>query len=221
MLFYYLTGPQYALSNLALRRVKISRFADLNDPFELLAVDIKDRGHRRAFRDMKEEINKKRGLICLSRSWSNPVLWGHYAEKHTGIALGFEVDPKKLAEVIYAEKPLKIAIDKDTNLPVLTKDVISELLRTKFHDWKYEEEMRLFVELANKKVESGQYFHDFSKDFQLREVILGPKCELPIASVRAIVDQYSSDVEVKKARIAFSSFSVVKDKTRSKLSSEV
>jgi len=39
MRVYYLTEPLYGLSNLALHRVKIARFADLNDPFELLAVD--------------------------------------------------------------------------------------------------------------------------------------------------------------------------------------
>ena len=88
---YYLTGSQFALSNLALRRIKISRFGDLNDPFELLAVDLADKAHRRAFRATKEQLAESKGLICLSRSWANPLLWGHYAERHTGMALGFEV----------------------------------------------------------------------------------------------------------------------------------
>jgi hypothetical protein len=39
MRVFYLTGAQFALSNLALRRVKISRFEDLNDPFELLGIN--------------------------------------------------------------------------------------------------------------------------------------------------------------------------------------
>jgi hypothetical protein len=112
MRLYYLTGSQFALSNLALRRVKISRFSDLNDPFELLAVDLKDKAHRKAFREMKDELNKTKGLICLSRFWSNPLLWGHYAEKHTGMALGFEVDETLVAEVIYAKSPQKIPVDK-------------------------------------------------------------------------------------------------------------
>ena len=38
MRVYYLTGAQFALSNLALRRIKNARFGDLNDPFELLGV---------------------------------------------------------------------------------------------------------------------------------------------------------------------------------------
>lgn len=104
MRVYYLTGAAFALSNLALRRVKVSRFSDLNDPFELLAVDLGDKDHRKAFRTTKDKINADKGLICLSESWSNPLLWGHYAEKHTGIALGFEIPEKLLNPVIYAEK---------------------------------------------------------------------------------------------------------------------
>jgi len=45
---YYLTGSQFALSNLALRRIKISRFSELNDPFELMAVNVSDDDERRA-----------------------------------------------------------------------------------------------------------------------------------------------------------------------------
>jgi len=32
MRVYYLTGAQFAISKLALRRIKIARFKDLNDP---------------------------------------------------------------------------------------------------------------------------------------------------------------------------------------------
>ena len=38
MRVYYLTGVQFALSNLALRRIKIARLEDLNDLYELLAA---------------------------------------------------------------------------------------------------------------------------------------------------------------------------------------
>src|ERR1700741_1587061 len=174
MRVYYLTGAAFALSNLALRRIKISRFSDLNDPFELLAVDLADKDHRNAFRTMKDQMNADKGLICLSESWSNPLLWGHYAERHTGIALGLEIPEKLLAPVIYATKPLKIPIDKRTGTPKLSETLVNQLLRTKFADWKYEKEMRLFVRLDHSTKESGMYFYDFSKDLQLREVVLGP-----------------------------------------------
>lgn len=217
---YYLTGAQFALSNLALRRIKISRFGDLNDPFELLAVDLADKEHRKAFRETKDELGESKGLICLSRSWTNPLLWGHYAEGHTGMALGFEVPSNLLAEVIYAKTPMKIPIDRKTNKPALSDKLMNQLLRTKFFDWKYEDEMRLFVQLDHETKESGLYFYDFSADFQLREVILGPRCELPIASVRAVVGSFAPAVSVIKSGIAFSTFRVVENRFASRSATE-
>jgi hypothetical protein len=216
MRVYYLTGATFALNNLALRRIKIARFADLNDPFELLAVDLADKDHRKAFRAVKDEINRDKGLICLSKSWSNPLLWGHYAEKHTGMALGFEVPDKPLAPVIYARKPIRIPIDKQTNRPRLNEGLVNRLLRTKFADWEYEKEMRLFVQLDHTMKESGLYFCDFSKDFQLRGVVLGPRCEFPISRIRSLVAGLTPAVDVIKARIAFRSSRVVKHKLASR-----
>ena len=71
MRVYYLTSAQYAISNIAFRRIKVSRFNDLNDPFELLAVNTENLNHRKAFRKTKKQLNEKDGLICFSESWDN------------------------------------------------------------------------------------------------------------------------------------------------------
>lgn len=211
MRLYYLTGAAFALSNIALCRVKISRFGDLNDPFELLAVNLREKEHRRAFRATRDALNEKNGLLCLSRTWKNPLMWGHYADRHTGVGLGFDVADHLPAEVIYAEAPEAIPLDAVTGRPVLDEPLVNRLLRTKFHDWKYEDEMRIFVGLDSTTRESGNFFYDFSDEFQLREVILGPRCELPIERVRRLVASFDPKVTVVKARIAFGSFDVVEN----------
>lgn len=208
---YYLTELHHGLRNVALRRVKISRFSELNDPFELLAADLTDRRHRRSFQKWKKAVNKNNGLICLSKSWEDPVLWGHYADGHTGLALGLDVPAALVSDVIYAERPEAIPIDPVTNQPAATEELVNRLLRTKFHDWRYEQEMRLFVKLDPKTKESGRYFYDFSDDFALREIVLGPRCKVPIERVRTVVKGYSPAVSVTQARIAFRSFRVLKD----------
>ena len=216
MRVYYLTGAQFALSNLALRRIKIARFEDLNDPFELLGVDVRDRKLRTALRTTKKKINESKGLICFSKSWHNPLMWGHYAEKHTGMCLGFDVPKKRLASVNYAKLRLKIEIDPETKRPNPAAEFMKKLLRTKFEDWKYEEEMRLFVGLDHDTVESGKYFYPFSEDLMLREIILGPRCELPIKGVRNIVADFKPPVVVLKSRIAFTRYEVLEHKVASR-----
>lgn len=212
---YYLTAAQYALSNIALRRIKIARFEDLNDPFELLGAHLGQRQFRPALRAMRKDINSRRGLVCFSRAWRNPLLWGHYADKHTGICLGFDVPKQDLASVIYAKSLLQIEADKK-GAPVLSDKVVNKLQRTKYYDWRYEREMRLFVELERKPMESGNYFLPFSFGLKLREVILGPKCELDIGAVRTLVAGFHPSVEVVKARIGFTMFRVFADRSVSK-----
>ena len=124
MRVYYLTGAPFAVSNLAIQRIKIARFSDLNDPFELLAVDLGNKRHRKAFRESRGEINAATGLICFSKSWRNPLLWGHYAEKHTGIALGFEVPAlhrrhRNLEAVNFRQQGDDTAVRLDDDLPRL------------------------------------------------------------------------------------------------------
>lgn len=143
-------------------------------------------------------------------------MWGHYGERHTGICLGFDVPDEMLADVIYAKKLLKLEIDKKTKKPMLTEEVMKKLLLTKFYDWQYENEVRLFVELDHDTIESGKYFYSFSNDLILREVILGPHCELPIEGVRNIVASFTPSVRVIKSRIAFTKFEVRENKVASK-----
>lgn len=220
MRVYHLSEAPYALSNIALRRIKISRFSDLNDPFELLGADLRDKGHRRVFRETKEELHRSKGLLCFSGSWENPVLWSHYADKHRGVCLGFDVPDQLLTPVIYTDKPMKIARDRASNRPKLSEEFMNGLLRTKFADWKYEDELRLFVQLDHKTAESGLYFYPFSQDFSLQEVILGPRCDLPIKKLRELVAGFDPKIHVIKARVAFTKFKVVENRvaTRTKTS---
>lgn len=212
MRLYYFTGANFALSNLALRRLKVSRFQDLNDPFELLAVDIGEREQRAPIRTARDRLNESKGLICFCRSWNNPLLWGHYAEKHTGICLGFDVDDSRVEPVIYASRPMKIQNNPKTGEPKLTASNINRLQRTKFRDWKYEDEIRYFLYLEEAEEEGGLYFQPFSHEIVLREVILGPRCTLPISGIRSLIRPFKPPVTVIKARIAYRSFNVVEHK---------
>ena len=218
MKLYHLLEAHHALSNIALRRIKVSRFSDLNDPFELMGADLGNKDLRPIFAKTKENLHNNKGLICLSRSWANPVLWSHYGDKHRGICLGFDVSDKIHEPVNYTAKPLEVFNEENgKNKSVLSAEFMHKLSITKFEGWSYEDEHRIFVDLDLNSVESGMYFYPFSEKFKLTKVILGPRCELPIKRIRKLVSSSYSDVEVIKARIAFQSFRVIKSKSQSKL----
>jgi len=47
---YHLTPAEFAINNIALGRLKVTRFSDLNDPFELISLNFKERRRRLGFR---------------------------------------------------------------------------------------------------------------------------------------------------------------------------
>lgn len=211
MKLYYLTSAQFALSNLAMRRVKISRFSELNDPFELMAANLSDDAERRAMQGFHDQTDAFKGVICFSSKWENPVLWGHYADKHRGMALGFEVTRDLLFEVKYENSRFDLPRDPATNYAKPEEETIHQILSTKFSDWQYENEWRFFVELSEAKLESGLYFEEFSESLKLIEVILGAKCELPIEKVQSLINAMGLTAKVIKAKIARDEFKVVVD----------
>lgn len=211
MKLYYLTGAQFALSNLAMRRIKVSRFSELNDPFELMAADLSDEAERRAMQGFHDQIDVSKGVICFSSTWENPVLWGHYADKHKGMALGFNVRDDLLLQAKYENRRFHLARDPVNRRAKPDEEMIQRILSTKFSDWEYEKEWCLFVELSQATLESGLYFEEFSDCLKLTEVILGAKCELPIEKVQSLIDAMGLTAKVIKAKIALDEFKVVVD----------
>jgi hypothetical protein len=203
MRVYHLLTGENALSDLSLRRIRISRFADLNDPFELLAAKTGERRFRKGLRSWRDDFNQSHGLLCFSKSWENPVLWSHYGEKHQGVCLGFDVADDLIEEVQYAKDRLPIRFVEGNPEKGLDESFVRDLLRTKYMHWQYEEEVRVRLKLAIQTIENGSYFYPFGRDLALREVILGPLCEIPIDRVREDVRAAYQNVSVIKARLAF------------------
>lgn len=182
--------------------MKISRLDDLNDPFELWAIAQSDSRVRKALRETKEQKARDCGLLCFSLAWHNPVLWSHYADRHRGIALGFDVDEGILKPVLYRKtRPILKAVD-------LT--IAESMLFTKFYDWNYEHEARIFTALNDQDPQTGLYFADFNDQLTLREVIAGPACAASLGELQQATGS-SAKVKFRKARLAFKTFRVVVD----------
>ncbi len=211
MRVYNLSSEIHALSNIKNSRIKVATIEDLNDPFELNAAKQPDKRMRRVFRGFKGDMHAKFGLICFSKVWSNPVMWSHYADKHKGICLGFDVPEDYLIKVEYVDSRIAIEFD-DESKENINSNFVQKLFSTKFIDWSYEKEKRMFVTLEETDEESENYFYPFGDDLVLREVILGSRSTSSVKEILNILGATKEVVTVQKSRLAFHLFNVVRDK---------
>jgi len=209
---YHLTSSDHGISDIRLSRLKVARFAEVNDPFELMALNSHNREIRRLLRRFKVSQNSEMGLLCFSRNWTDPLLWSHYASKHEGICLGFDLRPgNEVQEVRYEEKRPRVRFGTGEDAQSIGKELQNFLLRTKYIGWEYEQELRKFVDLSKTKQENRLYFLPFDEDLRLREIILGERNHLSLEDVRALAKATNPGAVVFKTRLEFKAYRIVGD----------
>src|SRR6266403_74673 len=94
-------------------------------------------------------------LLCLSRTYTNILMWSHYARNHTGIVLRlscaeYEDSPLLMAREVEYRKEMPLLFDHRRLLKYLTgqsaldaETISSAALLTKANDWAYEQEWRV------------------------------------------------------------------------------
>ncbi len=199
---YKFLTEEFALKSLRERRIKISQYDDLNDPFDLIPFDLSDKIKRRAMRDAIRQLTADHGLVCLSAGWRDPVIWAHYSDKHRGICLGFDVKEQNVKRVEYVPERLPFPDEpgpKDSDT----------MLFTKFDNWAYEQEIRAWANLDDE--DHGHYYKDFDESFRLAEVIVGPRCKTSRQAVLDALSPLDSEARLIKARAGFKRFEIVED----------
>ena len=199
---YKFLATEWALDDIRRRRIKISEIDDLNDPFELIGFDLSDVERRTQLLRARDEMCR-RGVLCFSRRWSSPLLWAHYADKHRGICLGFDLADEFVKPIEYVSERLPF--------PTQPRETIGEQwLFTKFDGWKYENEVRVFTSRDDQ--EDGHYFVRFDdNNLRLREVILGHHCCIERGSILELLAAYEEEPTVIRARLSYTSFEMVED----------
>jgi hypothetical protein len=208
---YHLASFDHAVSAISLRRLKVARFSEVNDPFELAALNVKSREPRKALATFKRRIDGTHGLLCFSKTWKNPVLWSHYASGGRGIALGFDLGPiigeRKVMDVTYQD--LKLDWFRDGQPATITEAQEKLLLVTKFEHWKYEDECRALIKLSHAIIDGKFFFVPFGSGLRPREVLLGPLCSSTVVEpIRRLTRDTTPEAEVKVARLGYKLFEV-------------
>lgn len=199
---YKFLDAEFGLKSLRERRLKISTLHDLNDPFELLPYEMSDRNHRSALRETRNQMARNRGILCFSADWRDPVIWAHYSDKHRGLCLGFEIPDEKCSRVRYVV----------SRLPFPARLALADaekLHSTKYINWKYEQEIRVWAALNES--EGGLYFAPFGEMLELVRVIAGARCSLAEDKIVEALGSLAEDIKIVKARAGFKEFEIVKD----------
>jgi len=208
MRLYHYLETKWALDDIRRRRLKVSYIPDMNDPYELKCARSEERASQIALdQTMKEGAELYSGL-CFSRSWNNILMWSHYAEKHKGICLGFDVPDQLTRDVRYIGD-LVVTGDADN----LSKDeklkVIELLYWAKYKGWCYEEEVRTHSSREEMDEETGQYFVNFGDTLILREVIAGARFPMSRKPIDDALKGYSEDVKIVKAVQSTERFEII------------
>ena len=101
----------------------------------------------------RRQLSRRFGVVSFSRSALHPLLWAHYADSGTGVAVGYRLSTlrtitsgyERLAAVEYSEEPPL------SSGHVIFKDErnLHSIMLTKANYWQYEQEWRMTLELKN------------------------------------------------------------------------
>jgi hypothetical protein len=153
--------------------IRVSTLDTLNDPFELMPY-LRHRNNKEIeqYMNIRKQISGIYGLLCFSKTWEEPLLWSHYADKHKGVALGFEISNFNIFDVKYDQNPIRKQIELTNDLGT-NKNLFLELAQTKYKKWDYEEESRILIKLKNCTKIDGHYFIGFGDSLKVKEIKLG------------------------------------------------
>lgn len=208
---YHFISEKYALDVISTSSLKVSMLTDLNDPFELNAVDLPDRESRGKAHNFKQFMAEHYGILSFSETWKNPLLWSHYANRHKGVALEFEIKDAIAHPIKYrSERYVLNAGESYAVQKKMERKDIEGIWLTKYIDWSYEEEIRVIVEKTECIKNDKKYFYNLNLDVQLRALILGSLCEITSEMIEKKLPQ-NKKLEVMKSRLAFRSFNIVKN----------
>jgi hypothetical protein len=198
-------------------RLKVSNLSRLNDPFEFLpATDIPpdtpeyivDAVTNRYVQEVADHF----GLLSFSAQLSDPVLWGHYADSHKGLALAFEFPDSMIFPVTYNHcRPLVEFRDlMNTNIQLSSEpDFLREVYGQKAPSWSYECEHRTIVMLRDCTAKEGLYFWPFLPQY-LKSVILGVRCTVSERYLKHLLSQHPeyAHVTICRGRISTTTYTI-------------
>jgi len=214
MRLYHYLESKWALDDIRRRRLKLSKIDDMNDPYEWKCVRSDHQQSQLALEQTEKTVVDTTSVLCFGRSWNNILMWSHYADRHKGICLGFDVLDEMTRPVAYVSEVQivgNLMVERRSDFPTEQGlQMIDRLLGAKYSGWSYEEEIRVHGE-REEIDESGHYFVEFSNRLKLKEVIAGARFPFSRKPIEEALRGYTEYVEIIKATRCPTRFEIVED----------
>ena len=117
-----------------------------------------------------EEIKLGKSQIrfcCLSKCYTNILMWSHYADSHKGICLEMEVKPSQK----HIQRNIQYSSRLEQPRGRTNKEQCIDILRKKFLPWQYEQEVRFFKEVPSDILSTTPLY----LEIEIKKVYLGCK----------------------------------------------
>ena len=104
MILYKYVPFELAKTVLATGTLQFSRCDRFNDPFDaprypLSHAELDARGNLARI-NWEWSWRERTGLLCLTRTPTNPLMWAHYADSHRGVVIGIDATSAGLTNPI-------------------------------------------------------------------------------------------------------------------------
>ncbi len=171
-------------------------------------------------RDYLDGISTAVGVLSLSARADSIVMWGHYADRHRGVVIGFDTSwevfqtGKGLRSVQYSRE--RLTWDSSWKRgSAAEKTYVEQMVRHKNDEWAYERELRQLFQLAGlrrRRLDDGStgYFLSVPAPVIVR-VILGSRCPSDVQDeVRRVLQEprWSHIAPPKRATLHQTDFAI-------------
>lgn len=208
-LFYY-THEIHAISNIRAKSIKLSFLKDVNDPFEFHGTSYTN-FPKKLVDNVKNQLDQTKGMVCFSETYSNPLMWGHYADNHKGICLAFELNYQSLSKDIKLNK-INYQKRRPNYTEIKDSKSLVQTMSSKSMDWSYEKEHRLLLPLKSAiKLDSGIYLHPFDKILELKQVILGLRSNCTPESIINNLAEYDTKISIIGTSMSKKKYKIIKN----------
>lgn len=172
-----------------------------------------------ALRQLKETLATRVGILSLSATATNTLMWAHYSDDHKGFAIEFDESnsffnsKRSEADEFFHVRPVSYS-DQEACVELITDLDGTKILCIKGSEWAYEQESRMLIPLDGISPRSANgdliYLVGFPME-AIRTIIFGAKASKDLkASIRKVVSKNpgASHIAFRHIALDFSTRSV-------------